>query len=161
MEILKSETASIQYSPEFIPSTNVTAEDFVRTAQTYLGVRYQNQGRTRSGTDCGGLLLLCGRELGITDLEVLSYSNEPDGETFDKLLALSLNEVTPKEDLQAGDIIACDYGQGIQHTAIVVEFHSIKRIEVIHAIRRSGVSQHTLHGRHLRAWVKTYRLKHL
>ncbi len=135
---------------------SVTQTQFIEQARKYLGVKYLNQGRTLSGTDCGGLLLMVGRELGLTDLEFLSYANSPDGETFERLLKDNCERVTPFRKPSLGDILACDFGEGIQHTAIVSVLEP--RLTVIHARRDHGVVEQYLHGRYERGWVKTYRL---
>lgn len=141
---------------------DITADDFIRTARSKVGMKYENQGRGKnSGLDCGWLLISVGHDLGVTDIEVTGYSDCPDGETFEELLDMVLSRVEDKDDVQPGDILACDYGEGIQHVAIVVERQSENQILVIHATRKSGVAEQFLTGRHRRAWVRTYRLKNL
>lgn len=143
---------------------SVTTSQIIESARSFLGVRYQHQGRSREdGLDCGGLLLVVGRELGITELEFLGYSTAPDGETFERLLNEQLDEIIPKENLQIADIIACDYGDGIQHTAFVTR---IEPLTVIHAKRprgqfhRRGVIETRMFGTEdERAWVKTFRVR--
>ena len=135
-----------------------TAADFVAAAEEYLGVRYYPQARSKDGMDCGGLLLACGRDLGYTDLEVLGYATAPDGQSFEALLGSCLTEVD-RDAATIGDIVACDYGDGIQHTAIVVATEP--KLTVIHAKRPRGVVRQYLYGRDLRGWTKTYRLRHL
>lgn len=137
----------------------VTAEEFVLAAREYLGVRYHPQARDKHGMDCGGLLLACGNDLDYTDLQVLGYSNSPDGESFERLLAESLTEIS-KEATDVGDVVACDFGKGIQHTAIVTALE-YDQVKVIHATRRHNVCEQYLYGPYLKCWVKTYRLKHL
>lgn len=139
----------------------ISAQQVINEARKYLDVRYASQGRdARYGIDCGGLIILVCRALGVTDVEHLGYSNSPDGIIFEKLLQADLEEITPKSNVQLGDIVACDYGDGIQHTAIVSVIDSINdRITIIHAKRDKGVVESYLHGRHLRAWTKTFRIK--
>jgi hypothetical protein len=72
---------------------------------------------TENGLDCGGLLLVIGKELGLTELEHLGYSNSPDGETFERLLNENCDPVKNWREPQLADIIACDYNKGIQHCA--------------------------------------------
>jgi hypothetical protein len=151
--------------------TTVTAAILIAEARKWLGTSYRNQGRDRDGVDCGGLLLVIGRELGLTELEHLGYSNNPDGETFERLLNENCDPVRDWRHPQPGDILAHDFGEGIQHTSIVTETEP--RLKVIHAKRpigrarertaagMRGVIEQYLHGRDERAWVKTYRIRGL
>jgi cell wall-associated NlpC family hydrolase len=151
--------ARIKSKKLFDTDLEFTREQFVSTARTFVGQPYVSQGKGFKGTDCGWLLLAVGHRLGYTDLEVTGYKNSPDGETYEALLAGSLDEVIPKWDVRKGDIIACDYGQGIQHVAIFVQRDSPTRLLVIHAKRIHGVVEQYLHGRDYRAWAKTFRLR--
>ena len=147
---------------------SVTPEQLINEARKWLGVNYASQGRTREiGLDCGGLLLVVGRALGLTELEELGYSNSPDGERFEQLLDENCDRVEPKEDLRIGDIIAVDYGKGIQHTAFVTRLNPFS---VIHAKRPlgsaqkqkgRGVIEHRLlkTNEDRRGWVRTYRIR--
>jgi hypothetical protein len=151
-------------SKPFDESVGLTVTKVLATARKYVGAPYVAQGRSRSGMDCGGLALVVGRETGYTDLEALGYSNSPDGESFEKLLQKCCEEV-PVAETRAGDIFACDYGKGIQHTGFVAEVApdiSKKfglRLKVVHAKRTRGVIEQTMHGYDMRAWVKTFRLR--
>ena len=144
----------------------MNGNQIITEARKYLGVKYANQGRTvERGLDCGGLILVVGNSLGYLNLEFLGYSNSPDGKTFEKLLADNAVEI-PKDSITVGDIIACDYGKGIQHIAFVTEL--TPRLKVIHAKRPRngfgstdrGVIEQYLCGNDLRHWVKSFRLKY-
>lgn len=143
----------------------INGQKIVEAARQYLGVRYQNQGRSKEdGLDCGGLILVVARDLGLSELEFLGYSNQPDGETFEKLLDANCFEIE-QENIQPGDIVACNYGKGIQHIAFITEIQP--RLKVIHAKRPRngfgsndrGVIETYLHGNDLRSWVASYRIK--
>src|SRR4051794_32094668 len=114
----------------------VTRQQLIDHARTYLGVPYRSQGRDRSGLDCGGLLLVVGKDLGLTELEHLGYSQNPDGETFQRLLEENCDPVEPWNEPKPADILAIDFGEGIQHTAFVTALEP--RLTVIHAKRPIG-----------------------
>lgn len=158
MPTKKLKQAGITYTKPIDLDIYVSPEEIIASARRYIGVPYRPQGRSRMGTDCGGLLLMIGKDTKLTDLEVLGYSQNPDGETFEALLKMTLVKLRNKEKVQPADIIACDYGRGIQHTAIVVEQTTSERVTVIHAKRNVGVTEQILHGYDRRAWVATYRL---
>lgn len=153
--------ATIAYSKPYTETSSMTANDIINHARSLIGIKYRPQGRDRMGTDCGGLLLMIGQALELTDLIVLGYSQSPDGETFERLLDLVLVRVADKYDVRPADIIACDYGEGIQHTALVVRKDEPDKVMVIHAKRSHGVSEQYLHGYDKRAWKATYRFRHL
>lgn len=136
---------------------SITAEKVIEEARKYLGYPYRTQGRDRYGVDCGGMLVLVCTALGITDSDLTGYSNSPDGKTFEVLLQRDLEEVAPKEKLELASIIGMDYGDGLQHVAIVTALEP--RLTVIHAKRGKGVVEQYLHGYDLRAWTKTFRIK--
>ncbi len=146
----------------------VTAQMVINEARSWLGIPYAAQGRTRAiGVDCGGLLLVVGRALGLTELEELGYANSPDGKRFEQLLEENSDRIEPKEAARPSDILAVDYGLGIQHTMFVTQ---LDPLTVIHAKRphadpsrtnRRGVIEHRLlpSTSDLRGWVRTYRLR--
>lgn len=63
----------------------LTREDVVREARSWLGVRWRHQGRSRAGVDCGGLVVMVGRALGLLPVEadMKGYPVYPDGRTLD------------------------------------------------------------------------------
>lgn len=140
----------------------LTAEKVIETVRQYVGLKYRTQGRDMLGLDCGGVVVLVCRELGVSDADLSGYSNSPDGESFERILSENLDEVTPKESVRIGDIIAMDYDKGVQHTAFVTAIDkAANRYTVIHAKREKGVIEQFLHGYDLRAWTKTFRIKEI
>lgn len=58
---------------------SVSRDQFVAEARTWLGTRWQHQGRLKGvGVDCVGLVLETARALGLTDAEYLDYPRRPD-----------------------------------------------------------------------------------
>lgn len=56
----------------------MTRDDIVACARSYLGVRWQHQGRDRKGVDCVGLLHCVAHDLGIETEDDLTYRRTPD-----------------------------------------------------------------------------------
>lgn len=137
----------------------VTVEEFILVARGYKGTPYRTQGRSRRGVDCGGLLLVVCWDTGYTSLEVRGYATRPNGEDFEGFLESEGKEID-KSKTRAGDVVAFDYGQGIQHIALVTEVVD-SRPRILHAKPNVGVIEQVMHGHELRSWVKSYRLKHL
>jgi cell wall-associated NlpC family hydrolase len=157
--------ATIRYGTLIENPHNVTTSELIRAARRYVGLSYISQGRTRRGTDCAGLLLMMGRDLHMSDLEVFAYSNDPDGATFETLLGMAATKIgtkgTWKEDARVGDFMACDYGKGIQHVGLITRIDSLKRVKIIHAKRAWGVVEQYAHGYDLRGWTQTYRVENV
>lgn len=150
----------------------ITGEEVVRAARKYLDLPYRTQGRETegefAGLDCGGLILCVGYDLGITSLQVIGYSNAPDGETFERHLRDECDEVIPKQSVRLGDILAFDYGKGVQHTAFVSQVEPYLR--VIHAKQpKNGIGAKQKRGvidtrlmpgtEDFNNWVYTFRIK--
>lgn len=124
---------------------SITRTELIEAARKYVGVPYAHQGRSAEvGLDCGGLLLLMGRDTGISSLEHLGYATRPDGETFERLLDEELDRLPVVEgarkpnlwNAQPGDILAFDWGEGIYHCALITGWSW--RFTVIHAIQETG-----------------------
>lgn len=131
--------------------SNYTREDLVAIARTYIGIRYSHQGRSRiAGLDCGGFLLIIGRETGLSDLEELGYASYPKDGRFEMLLAqnadpLPFTSAYPHSfvdgQLSVADLLAFDYGKGVQHVGIVTRWDG-RRYWVVDALSPYGVTEH-------------------
>jgi len=117
-----------------------TRLEIVAAAESLLGARYAHQGRSMEiGFDCAGTLIEVGHKTAVTAFEFLGYSSEPDGETFERLLDENLERLPEIYDARLADVLAFDFGKGIQHCAIVVSVieHRFdwRRFTVVHALR--------------------------
>ena len=62
----------------------VKRSDIVTTARTWLGVKWQHQGRTRNGIDCAGLVDIIGEKFEQWDEQpIRDYPTRPDGTYID------------------------------------------------------------------------------
>ena len=133
----------------------ITRERFVATARKYIGVKFSHQGRTPEfGMDCGGLILVVARELGLSELEYLGYADFPNNGKFEQLLTehadyLNYESKYPHRfdgtEFQPGDLLAFDYnnGEGIRHIGVVTGWDG-KRYWIIDAQPKYGISEHPL-----------------
>lgn len=150
----------------------VTRQQLVYTARSFIGCKFSHQGRSRKhGIDCGGLILLAGRELGLTDLEELGYAAYPTNGRFDYLLATHAEDLQFEsryphkftgEELLPGDLLSFDYlnGEGTRHVAMVSKWDG-SRYWIIDAHPDYGVTEKPLAHPFSRALLKAYRPRDL
>ena len=131
-----------------------TRHDLLAEARKYVGAKFGHQGRQKNILDCGGLVLLAGRGVGVTSLEFLSYANFPAGGKFEELLSEHAvnSDYSSKfphafdgSEFQPGDLMAFDYGngEGVRHIAFVTKWDG-RRFWVIDAQPDYGVTEHPL-----------------
>jgi cell wall-associated NlpC family hydrolase len=162
---------------------SITRAEIVAAARSLLGARYAAQGRLREiGFDCAGAMIKVGHITGITAFDILGYASEPsrvpgahngkiifadepDGRTFERLLDESplLIKLPSFWDAQIADVLACDFGEGVQHVAIVAEIlpkrFDWRRFTVIHATRKHGLNESPLPTEYYRALKSAYKIK--
>ncbi len=131
-----------------------TREQLIAETRKWLGVKFSHQGRNRAtGIDCGGLMLVATRAIGILDLEFLGYAKYPTEGKFEELLAensdLLFESVFPfnftGDEMLPGDMISFDYdnNEGTRHLALVTGWDG-RRYKVIEAQPGRGVCEHAL-----------------
>lgn len=114
----------------------------VTEARTWLGVRWEHQGRTRTGVDCAGLVIKTAHALGLTTFDTADYERQAKDET---MLALF------SEHLDAIDIIHAEPGDVVvmrfdnqRHAGILGEY-IYGGLSLIHAYSMSRkVVEHRL-----------------
>jgi cell wall-associated NlpC family hydrolase len=85
--------------------TDLTREQIVTAARSYVGVRFAKSGRDRNrGVDCVGLLTLVGRDLGLDIQDMVDYNFEPKPDTFLNMIRSQTDSV-PTNGLKAGNIV--------------------------------------------------------
>lgn len=146
---------------------SVTREKIVKCARSYIGVKYGFQGCSRlTGMDCGQFPLQVGRDLNITALEFLGYADNPDGETYERLLDENLIRLPELEgatkpnpwNAGPGDILSFDLGEGVQHMSIITNWDG-RRFTVVHSLRNYGVIEAPLFGAYIHAKKQAYRVQ--
>src|SRR2546423_1193312 len=120
------------------------------------------------GVDCIGSMLYVGRYTGLSSFEKLGYSAEPDGEEFGRLLREEMDELpevaatsTPWPwGVRPGDLLAHDYGGGIQHVSMVTNYNGW-RWTCLHATRTNGCHESGLELVYSKAIVGAFRARGL
>lgn len=105
----------------------------VEAARTFIGVKFQHQGRTVHGLDCAGLLWLAERACGRDPPDVKGYSRHP---WKDGLRAAVEGYFGPpvQRDLEPGDVLLMKHSRRDEpeHLAIV-GIHPSGGLSIIHA----------------------------
>ena len=88
---------------------------FVTAARSYEGVPWRHLGRSRTGVDCIGLVLLAAREAGIELPDPAPYAREPQGT---RLLEGILAHTTRVAEAAPGDVLLFRLGLYGGHVGI-------------------------------------------
>lgn len=98
-----------------------TQQDVVQTARDWLGVRWQHQGRSRSGVDCVGLVIRVAHECGRSRFDALDYKRVAS----DERMLLTADELLVRRpgvaDLVAGDVVIMQFDQQ-RHMGILAPY---------------------------------------
>jgi NlpC/P60 family putative phage cell wall peptidase len=106
---------------------NVTRAEFVAEARSWLGTKYQHQGRLKGiACDCIGLVIGTAQALGLTDYEIFDYERRPDGRLRPVMEAQL--EIVPMQDAQGADVILFQWAAVPIHVAILSD-----REHIIHS----------------------------
>ncbi len=96
------------------------AMDIVTEARTWIGVRWQHQGRSREGVDCAGLVVKVAHKLGLSEFDIANYERHAVDETMLDLCHEHLLPVSP-EALRPGDVLVMRF-EHQRHMAIVGDY---------------------------------------
>lgn len=140
----------------------VTRQQIIDAARSFVGQPYAHQGRGGDvGLDCVGLVIKVGHATGHSSFDFLAYSQEPDGETMEALLDEQMDKLTSANDAQPGDVVAMDFGEGIQHVGILLEKdpRGFKYSYIAHALRDHGVREGRPFGKYLKGITAAYEFR--
>jgi cell wall-associated NlpC family hydrolase len=133
-------------------------QQFVDVARSWIGVKYQHQGRTRKGVDCIGLILGVSSELGVQLIAPDNYAPSPASNLVLKY-ADAQGVTIENKKLELGRIAVLwgiDSNEA-QHFAVVGEYNG--RQTMIHAFSRQGkVIEHSWDTFWLKRLMKVYEL---
>jgi cell wall-associated NlpC family hydrolase len=108
----------------------MTPEAFVAAARTYLGVPWRHLGRSTTGVDCIGLVLLAAREAGLDLDDPAPYAREPQGA---RLLAGVLAHGRRVPEARRGDVLVFRMGIYAGHLGIATTHRAYGGPAVLHA----------------------------
>jgi hypothetical protein len=74
---LEQFTAAAPVGAACVPGADVAA-----TARSFIGTRWEHQGRSRNGVDCLGLVLLVAQQHGLTDFDTRDYARQATDESM-------------------------------------------------------------------------------
>lgn len=112
-------------------SADMTAALFVAEARSYLGVRWEHQGRSRQGVDCVGLPVVCAAAVYGWQLATPDYERDTTDETMLELCAQHLRRILDLSRMQPGDIVVLGFEQQ-RHMAILGDYPG-GGLSIIHA----------------------------
>lgn len=131
----------------------ITTDDLIESARKYLGVKFKHQGRTSSGLDCAGLLIVSLKDLGVNPVDRTDYSIEPNPPQMLEVIESNCYEI-PKNNLKPGDVIWLKFLHDPQHLGLVTD------VGIIHAYStRKGVVEHAINKAWERRIMKAFRIK--
>lgn len=114
--------------------------DVVATARGYLGVPWRHQGRSRLGLDCAGLIVLTGRDLGLSDHDRTGYSRHAQGLQFVDAFREAMDPV-PLSRMTPGDVLLFADEAYPCHCGIVSEARGVPHLIHAHALRRKVMEE--------------------
>jgi NlpC/P60 family putative phage cell wall peptidase len=138
------------------------AQQLVHEAETWIGTRYQHQGRIKGlGVDCVGFISEVAKDAGVSNLEIPNdYRPNEDGVVMLQLLNEHMAMV-PTDEMQPGDVLAfCD--EALQkpdtprHLAFVQDV-TPNTVFIIHASAH-GVRRHRIDSAWRRRIHSTWRI---
>lgn len=81
----------------------VTRKQFYEEARKWVGTPWKHQGRNSAGIDCGGLMIVVARDLGLSYQDVEYYAREPTSSSLMNHIHGMLTKL-PKNDIIPGTI---------------------------------------------------------
>ena len=118
----------------------LNSQHIIASARQWLGVPWKHQGRTRSGIDCIGLLILVAQAAGYTDKDERGYSRRPDGRNFIARFQEEMDEIA-LADIRPGDVLVFADSCYPCHCAIVSQKNGALYIIHAHATRRQVLEE--------------------
>lgn len=147
----------------------VTKEDIVKQARTWLDTKYHHQGRLKiskrglGGCDCLGLIIGIAKELNLTNNHGEAIASQdrnvylpiPDGKMMRTDFEYNFKPI-PIEDIEPGDLLLFRFHRHPQHCGVVSRLYD-GNLGVIHSYSTVGkVVEHRLDEKWLARVVQAY-----
>ena len=130
----------------------VSREAVVAEARSWAGVRWVHQGRSRTGIDCIGLVVVVRRELGIGDYDIPSYPRTPDGSFLSHFFNAGGTRVEILK-AQPADLLLFKEARSPCHVGIITQRHG-ELLHMAHAhASRHKVLEELVIGEFQQKWV--------
>jgi cell wall-associated NlpC family hydrolase len=119
--------------------------DVVNAARSWIGTKFQHQGRTRAGVDCAGLLIVVAQDLGYPVVDVRDYGRQPDPSRMGGALGEQMDRISIGK-VEQGDVLWLAWKRDPQHLCIVTDLGVIHSYEAIGRVVEHPLDQR-LRGR--------------
>lgn len=115
-------------------------QDIINEALKWKDVPWKHQGRTRSGIDCAGLIVLVGNTLNLINYDYMSYTRHTNQDKFLQHFRMVLKE-KPLHQRLPGDVLLFRDGVQSCHSAIYAPIFNGPGIIHAYAGRRKVVHE--------------------
>lgn len=132
----------------------ISVSDVITESRTYIGTPYRHQGRSKTGVDCLGLLILVAEGLGISVEETPNYALKVKPDVLISGL-LRYSKRTRTREIRPGVLALMEFNPnaGATHTALITD------LGMIHSYNKRGrVVEHRLNDVWKSRIVATFRL---
>lgn len=133
-------------------------ERLVEAARGWIGVRWRHLGRSRTGVDCIGLVLLALRDCGVHLPDPAPYPREPQGTRLLRGIEQHARRVST---IEPGNVLLFRLGLYGGHVGIASVHPQYGQPAVIHAYARQGeqVCEQLMTDQYRTALVGAFRLE--
>jgi cell wall-associated NlpC family hydrolase len=115
------------------PLTDAEREAFVSAARACVGVRWQHQGRTLHGLDCGGLVVSALRANGRTPHDPTGYPRRPYLHSLEATVQRNFGKPMPADtELRDGDVVVMQCNESAPNHVGIIGTHR-DMLTLIHA----------------------------
>lgn len=138
----------------------MTGRSFFLAARSFVGTPWVDKGRSRQGVDCGGLLIVLGKELGLLPQEFdATFDHDRTYDGLHGTLSKFADEIPEEWPAEEGDVWTYSFA-GDMHAHCAV--YSPSDNSLVHAYPAvQKVAEHSAVGKWVRRVHKRYRVRGL